>query len=190
MAARSAYDLYLTRSLRSAELRRAEGLSAAVELFKSEGLEALAGLKPSLIGNVAELPGTRVLDGRFTAIAQSIGGPGNNVYVTVLERSDSRRRPEAAVPPRQEFGRNGGAPIRTSGSSLEGATGEVLASTTIHVAAGPGAGPSRVAIVDVGGQRHLVRLALEDGPEDELPGRRVRLFALRHQARLRSLAAG
>jgi hypothetical protein len=52
----------------------------------------------------------------------------------------------------------------------------VLASTTIHVAAGPSAGPSRVAIVEVGGRRHLVRLAIEDGPEDELPGRRVQLF--------------
>jgi acetyl-CoA C-acetyltransferase len=110
------------------------------------------------------------------AIAQSIGGPGNNVYVTVLERSDSPRRPEAATPPRQEFGRNGGVPIRRAGAALEGATGEVLASTTIHVAAGPSGEPSRVAIVQVEGERHLVRLSVEDGAEDELPGRRVRLF--------------
>ncbi|MEN8159729.1 MAG: beta-ketoacyl synthase N-terminal-like domain-containing protein [Myxococcota bacterium] len=111
-----------------------------------------------------------------TAIAHSIGGPGNNVYVTVLERSDTRRRPEAVVAPRQAFGRNGCAPIRSDAAALEGATGEVLASTTIHVAPGPRIGPGRVAIVQVDGQRHLARIAAEEGPEDELPGRRVRLF--------------
>jgi len=109
------------------------------------------------------------------AIAHSIGGPGNNVYVTVLERSDTRRRPERVLAPRRAFGRNGGAPTRATSAALDGAAGEVLAVTTIHVAAGPSAGPNRVAIVQVEGQRHLARLALEDGAEDDLPGLRIRL---------------
>jgi len=51
--------------------------------------------------------------------------------------------------------------------------------TTIHVAAGPAAGPIQVAVVQVDGQRHLARLdpacAADLPPEDELPGLRVRL---------------
>ena len=41
---RSAYDLYLTRNLEHASLVRAIGLAAALELFKREKLDALAGL--------------------------------------------------------------------------------------------------------------------------------------------------
>ena len=69
----SAYDLYLTRTLKNAELHRAEGLPAAVELFASEKLDALAGLRPALKGNVENLPGARILDGRFMAVEQAIG---------------------------------------------------------------------------------------------------------------------
>jgi polar amino acid transport system substrate-binding protein len=69
----SAYDLYLTRTLKNAELHRAEGLPAAVELFANEKLDALAGLRPALNGNVEILPGARILDGRFMAVEQAIG---------------------------------------------------------------------------------------------------------------------
>ena len=46
---RSAYDLYLTRNLEHASLVRAKGLAAALDIFQSEGLDALAGLRPGLI---------------------------------------------------------------------------------------------------------------------------------------------
>ena len=70
---RSAYDLYLTRTLEHAELARAPGLTAASELFQRDRLEALAGLRPGLLENAAALPGARVLDGRFTTVQQAIG---------------------------------------------------------------------------------------------------------------------
>ena len=112
-------------------------------------------------------------------LAHSIGGPGNNVYVTVIERADSRRKPEAVAAPRTSFARNGGAPVRVDPQSLIGARGELLAMTTIHVTAGPAAGPIRVAVVEVEGRRHLARLdpavAADLPPEDELAGLRVRL---------------
>ncbi len=69
---RSAYDLYLSRYLKHAELRRANGLAAAFELFKRERLDALAGLLPALKDNAAELPGARVLDGSFTSVRQAM----------------------------------------------------------------------------------------------------------------------
>lgn len=70
---RSAYDLYLTRTLEHAELVRAPGLTAAFELFQRDRLDALAGLRPGLLENAAALPGSRVLDGRFTTVQQAIG---------------------------------------------------------------------------------------------------------------------
>ena len=73
VSGRSAYDLFLTRNLEHAELVRAKGLSAAVDLFVDEKLDALAGLRPALVADAGKLPGARILDGRFTAVQQAIG---------------------------------------------------------------------------------------------------------------------
>ncbi len=73
VSARSAYDLYLSRTLRHAELVRGEGLAGALALFASEGLDALAGLRPALIEDARTVPGARVLDGAFTSVRQAIG---------------------------------------------------------------------------------------------------------------------
>jgi polar amino acid transport system substrate-binding protein len=75
VAARSAYDLYLSRSIKNAELVHATGLDASYELFVREKLEALAGLRPRLVKDVQHLPGARVLEGRFTAVQQAVGTP-------------------------------------------------------------------------------------------------------------------
>jgi len=75
VAARSAYDLYLSRSLKNAELVHAAGLDASYELFVREKLDALAGLRPRLVKDVQNLPGARVLEGRFTAVQQAVGTP-------------------------------------------------------------------------------------------------------------------
>jgi polar amino acid transport system substrate-binding protein len=70
---RSAYDLYLTRSLKNAELCRAKGLPGAMELFEKDGLDAVAGLRPVLLDEISKRPGMRILDGSFTTIQQAIG---------------------------------------------------------------------------------------------------------------------
>ena len=70
---RSAYDLYLTRNLEHASLVRAKGLAAALELFESEKLDALAGLRPGLTADAAKLVGSRILGGHFTAVQQAVG---------------------------------------------------------------------------------------------------------------------
>jgi polar amino acid transport system substrate-binding protein len=75
VSARSAYDLYLSRHLEHAELVRVEGLNAALDLFVTEKLDALAGLKPRLLSDVEKVSGSRILDGRFTAVQQAIGIP-------------------------------------------------------------------------------------------------------------------
>ena len=75
---RSAYDLYLTRSLKHAKLVRVPGAAAAFDLFANEKLDALAGLRPGFLADVKKLAGARILDGRFTAVQQAVGAkPGN-----------------------------------------------------------------------------------------------------------------
>src|SRR6266567_4156055 len=75
VSAKSAYDLYLTRNLQRAKLLRAPTIDASYELFVRDKLDALAGLKPRLATDAEKLPGSRVLQGRFSAVQQSIGTP-------------------------------------------------------------------------------------------------------------------
>jgi polar amino acid transport system substrate-binding protein len=73
--AKSAYDLYLTRNLQRAKLFRAPTIDASYELFVKDKLDVLAGLKPRLVTDAEKLPGSRVLEGRFASVQQSIGTP-------------------------------------------------------------------------------------------------------------------
>ncbi len=87
VSAGTAYDLYLTRSLKHADLQRAASMAGAVDLFITEKLDALAGLRPALNRQVQELPGTRILEGRFTAVQQAIGTkPGNRAAAAFLQK--------------------------------------------------------------------------------------------------------
>jgi polar amino acid transport system substrate-binding protein len=73
VSARSAYDLYLSRTLKHAKLVRAEGIDASHDLFLKEKLDVLAGLKPRLVADAEKLPGSRVLDGQVTGVQQAVG---------------------------------------------------------------------------------------------------------------------
>jgi len=75
VSARSAYDLFLTRNVKRAELVRAPGPAASVELFFREKLDALAGIRPMLIDVAEQHAGTRVLEGSFMTVQQAIGTP-------------------------------------------------------------------------------------------------------------------
>jgi polar amino acid transport system substrate-binding protein len=73
LAAGAAYDLFLSRNLQLAQPVRAPDPKAAFELLVAGKVEALAGVKQSIIANAGRLPGSRVLDGRFMAIGQALG---------------------------------------------------------------------------------------------------------------------
>ena len=75
ISARSAYDLYLGRHLKHATLVRVDGIDGTFQHFVKEGLDALAGLKPGLLANVEQLPGSRILPGHFTTVQQAMGTP-------------------------------------------------------------------------------------------------------------------
>jgi polar amino acid transport system substrate-binding protein len=78
VSARSAYDLWLARNIKHAEVRRVNGIDASFNLFVDEKLEALAGLRPRLLSDVEKLPGARILEERFTAVQQAIGTAKKN----------------------------------------------------------------------------------------------------------------
>jgi polar amino acid transport system substrate-binding protein len=73
--ARANYELYLKRNLKNAELVSTDNTDAAVQLLAAGKVDALAGLKEGLIGVSAKVPGTRMLDGRFMGVQQSIAVP-------------------------------------------------------------------------------------------------------------------
>src|SRR5262245_35692115 len=68
-------DLFLSRSLKHAQLVRATGSAATIKMFVTDQLDAYAGLRPTLMEQSARLPGSRVLEGRYTVIPYSAGTP-------------------------------------------------------------------------------------------------------------------
>jgi len=71
----SAYDLYLQRVLKRAQLVRAPSPAASVDLFVNERLDVLAGVKAPLVEYAVQHPEVRVLPGRFMVIEQAMAVP-------------------------------------------------------------------------------------------------------------------
>ena len=69
----SAYDLYLTRHLRTATILRAPSSPAVVDRFLAEAADVAAGVKQQLQADAQRLPGLRLLPGRFMVIQQAMG---------------------------------------------------------------------------------------------------------------------
>lgn len=72
---KSAYELYLTRSLKHAKLVHEKGGDNAFRRYVDDKLDALAGLRPRLVTDQEQQPGSRILDGNFTAVQQAAGTP-------------------------------------------------------------------------------------------------------------------
>lgn len=73
----SAYDLFLTRELRQAQIFRAPTSPSVVDTFVEHGADVAAGVKQQLQADVQRIPGLRLLDGRFMIIQQAMGTPKN-----------------------------------------------------------------------------------------------------------------
>ncbi|MCC6890250.1 MAG: ABC transporter substrate-binding protein [Hyphomicrobiales bacterium] len=73
----SAYDLYLTRTLKNATIVRAKvgGGQASIDLYYAEKLDAAAGVRQPLVAHAKTDPGVRVMQQRFMEIAQAMGLP-------------------------------------------------------------------------------------------------------------------
>jgi polar amino acid transport system substrate-binding protein len=111
---KSAYDLYLSRTLKRAQLVRAPTAPASLDLFMKEKLEAAAGIRQALAAFAQTHPDVRVMDDRFMLVQQAMGTPrgseagaaylrafveemkASGFVAAALERSGQR---EAAVAP-------------------------------------------------------------------------------------------
>jgi len=71
----SAYELYLSRTIRHAQVVKAPTGNEAIAMFEREGLEVCAGVKSPLLRYASTRPHLRVMDGRFMAIEQAVGTP-------------------------------------------------------------------------------------------------------------------
>ena len=152
------------------------GLKARGHPVGGTGLFQIAELYLQLTGCFPN-PRAQVLGAR-AGLAQSIGGPGNNVYVTLIERTDSGRErcvPHGPPPARRIERRT--APECPPGT-LHGSPALIEAATTIHVTAS-GSEPLHVALLSVGDRRVFARFDAppHDGAElATLAGRRARFL--------------
>jgi polar amino acid transport system substrate-binding protein len=80
----SAYDLFLTRTLKNAQLMRGDD---GVGLFKKDKLEAAGGVRQPLVAYAKTDPSVRVMDGRFMAIQQAMGMPKGRTAATAYLRA-------------------------------------------------------------------------------------------------------
>ncbi|WP_423198148.1 MULTISPECIES: ABC transporter substrate-binding protein [unclassified Cupriavidus] len=71
----SAYDLFLTRELKQAEIVRAPTSPAVVDTFLAQNLDVAAGVRQQLEADAKRVPGLRLLPGRFMVIQQAMGLP-------------------------------------------------------------------------------------------------------------------
>jgi len=74
---KSAYDLYLTRTIKNAKVMQAPagGGRAMIEMFVTDKLEAVAGVRQALEAYAKDHPDVRVMDGYFQEIQQAMGTP-------------------------------------------------------------------------------------------------------------------
>ena len=75
VTAKSAYDLFLSRELRHAQLVHADNTPASIELLAAQQLDAVAAVRTALVAGARRLPGARVLPGHFMTIPQAAAIP-------------------------------------------------------------------------------------------------------------------
>lgn len=94
----AAYDLFLTRTLKNAELERADTSAGAVDLFLEQKLDAAAGVRQPL-QQVADLdPRYRVLDDAFTSIRQAMAVPrGRDAGAAYVRAFVERKKAEGFI---------------------------------------------------------------------------------------------
>jgi len=71
----SAYDLFLSRELKRAEITRALTSPTVVETFLSENTDVAAGVRQQLEADALKHPGLRLIPGSFMTICQAMGVP-------------------------------------------------------------------------------------------------------------------
>ena len=90
VGAGSAYDLYLSRELKRAQIVRAPTSPAVVDTMVAQNVEVAAGVKQQLEADAKRVPGVRLLDGRFMVINQAMATPKGRSRGRALRRGVRR----------------------------------------------------------------------------------------------------
>jgi len=77
VGAGSAYDLFLTREIKNAQLVRVQGAQGVFDSLRASEVEVAAGIRQVLEAEAARTPGLRLLPGRFMVIQQAMGTPAS-----------------------------------------------------------------------------------------------------------------
>jgi polar amino acid transport system substrate-binding protein len=99
---KTAYDLFLSRALKSAQLVRSGSSVAAIQQFLDDHLEVVAGVKQPLVAKAASMPGLRVMEGNFMTIRQAAAvpkgrGAARDYFATFIEEMKSSGFVERAL---------------------------------------------------------------------------------------------
>ncbi len=75
VGAGSAYDLYLSREIKHAQIVRAPTSPAVTDMMLAQSFEVAAGVRQQLEADAKRIPGVRLLEGRFMVIHQAMATP-------------------------------------------------------------------------------------------------------------------
>ena len=117
----SAYDLFLSRALKKADIVRAPNPQAVTPLFISRQIEVMAAVRQQLDSDMATTPGLRLLPERFMCIEQSLGfrrcfGPEVASYLSAFVEELKERKLIACFLERHAIG---GATVAPSAKGEE-----------------------------------------------------------------------
>lgn len=73
----SAYDLFLTREIKQAQIVRVQGAKGVMESLHAGQADVAAGIRQVLEAEAGRVPGLRLLPGRFMVIQQAMGTPAS-----------------------------------------------------------------------------------------------------------------
>jgi len=85
----SAYDLYLTRTIRNATIVRSAtgGCCSMIDLFVADRLEAVAGVRQQLVAHSGHDPSMRIMADRFMDVPQAVAIPKGRRVTPAFLRS-------------------------------------------------------------------------------------------------------
>jgi len=114
---RAAYELWLRDNLKHAALQVADSFEASRDLFVNKQLDALAGLRPALLKEMASMQNVKLIDESFTAVQQSIGCkpgmPEVSAWLThFVQRAISEGDVQALIEKHDVTGRLSVSPLR------------------------------------------------------------------------------
>lgn len=87
VALKSAYDLYLTREIKQAELVRVATSQAAIDDFVAGKVDVVAGVRQPLNTTAKKVSGLRVIEGSYMSIGQASGVPKARTQAAAYLRS-------------------------------------------------------------------------------------------------------